>query len=52
MEKTGGGRDMTKRRGIPEKSSFLSQGRLHCCRETTALQKLDQNFLAPIESSL
>jgi len=52
MEKTEGGRVAVERRGTPERSGFLSQGRLCRHHRTTVSQKLDQNFLAPIESSL
>jgi len=52
VEKTGGGRVAMERRGMLERSGFLFQGRLCHHHGTTVSQKLDQNFLAPIESSL
>jgi len=44
-------RDSEKKERILERSGLLSRGRLCCCHGTTTLQKLVQNFLAPIEPS-
>ena len=52
MEKTEGGRVAVERREMPERSGFSSQGRLCRHHRTIVSQKLDQNFLAPIKSSL
>jgi len=51
MEKTGGGRVVAERRGMSERSGSSSQGRLHRHHGTTTVQKLGQNFLAPMSYS-
>ena len=51
MEKTGGGRVVAERRGMSERSGSSSQGRLHRHHRTTTVQKLGQNFLAPMSYS-
>ena len=52
VEESGGERDTEKRGEMPKRSGSLSRDRLHCYCGTTTAQKLDQDFLAPIESSL